>query len=276
MINALQHQHAEFFIHVDAKVPINEIRKCRFYNTTGITVIRNRYKISWGGYNMVRATLSLMKAVCKKKETGYLILLSGQDFPIKSPSYIYDFLKRNYGREYMRYLSLPDPTWNMNMNNGLDRIKYYWFVDTIGIEDSRILYRMQKENLGERNFFHELQPYGGSQWWCLTSECASYMLKFLQHNRVYEEYFEHCFIPDETFFNTLVLNSPFSKNTVNDNLKYIVWNQIGDASPRLLTMEDWSFIVGSECLWARKFYDQESSRLMDRLETHVAAVEFPA
>lgn len=271
MINALRHKHSEFFIHVDAKVPINEIRKYQFYNTPGITVVRNRYKINWGGYNMVRATLSLMKSASKKKETGYLILLSGQDFPIKSAAVIYDFFLKNYGREYLEYFPLPDPRWNMD--NGLDRIRYHWLIDTMGLEKSMALYEFQKNNALIRPYFNEFPPYGGSQWWCITTECATYILKFLRCNQLYEEYFERCLIPDEIFFNTLILNSPFKENIMNNNLKYIDWR--GTPHPCILTMEDWQYIVQSESLWARKFVDSgEGSNILDRLEKHINEVRY--
>ena len=265
MIKLLQHDHAEFYIHVDAKVETNEIRKYQFYNTPGITIIKKRYRVTWGGYNMVRATISLMKAACKKREPGYLILMSGQDFPIKSSGFIYNFLKEDYGREYLEHFPLPDPRWNLNA--GLDRIKYYWFMDTIGPKGSGILYQMQKDNIEGRKFFEEFTPYGGSQWWCITDECAAYILKFLRQNPIYEEYFEHTFIPDEVFFNTLVLNSPFKINTTNNNLKYITTKKGENVFPSILTIDDWEILMESECLWARKFTDEKSSAILDRLES---------
>jgi len=266
MINALQHEQAEFFIHFDVRVPLDEIRKCPFYNAPGVTILRNRHKINWGGYNMVRATLGLIRAACKKKEAGYLILLSGQDFPLKSTAFIYDFLKKDYGREYLEYFSLPSDNWALN--NGLDRIQYLWFVDTIHIDDCFKLYEMQKYNEMSRKYFHELPPYGGSQWWCITTECADYLLRFLRNNPVYEEYFQYCFIPDETFFNTIIMNSPFKERTVNNNLKYIVWPG-GGAHPLTFTLNEWDMLMQCDRLWARKFVDQGNSPILDRLEAHI-------
>jgi hypothetical protein len=265
MINALRHEQAEFYIHFDVRVPLAEIKQQPFFNRPGINISRTRHKINWGGFNMVRATLSMMRAVCKRKETGYLVLLSGQDFPIKSPVYIYNFLKENYGREYLEYWALPSPKWNMN--NGLDRILYYWFIDTIGIDGSFVLYQMQQVNNLERSFFDEFTPHGGSQWWCITTDLAAYILKFLRFNKVYETYFEHAYISDETFFNTLILNSPFQENTVNNNLKLIDWR--GSAHPHVFTMDDWPALMGSDKLWARKFVDNGNSTVLEHLEAHI-------
>jgi hypothetical protein len=268
MINALRHEHSTFYIHFDSRVPNHEIRKHAFYDAPGVTIIRNRYKITWGGFNMVRATLSLMRAVCKKKETGYLILLSGQDFPIKSPAFIYDFLKMNYGQQYLEYFQLPDMKWSMN--DGLDRIQFYWFIDSMGIDRSFELYEMQKEKDMKRPFFRNFPPYGGSQWWCITSECAAYILRFVRNNPKYEQFFEHCLIADEVFFNSVVLNSPFKENTVNDNLKFLDFE--GTPHPRILTMDDWDIVTSSNKFWARKFVDGVSSDILDRLETHINEV----
>ncbi|WP_207512767.1 beta-1,6-N-acetylglucosaminyltransferase [Longitalea luteola] len=265
MINALRHEHAEFLIHLDGRVPPDDIERSGFYGAPKVTVIKERYNITWGGYNMVRATLSLMKAACQKKEPGYLILLSGQDFPVKSPEVIYDFLLKNYGREYLEHFPLPDVRWSPYF--GLDRMRFHWFIDALGLDASYEVYELQKNKDMTRPYFEDFPPYGGSQWWCITTECATYILKFLRSNRLYEEFFQTCLNPDEIFFNTLVLNSPFKEKTVNNNLKYIVWT--GGPHPRILTMYDWEPIMQSENLWARKFDDVESASILDQLEKHI-------
>lgn len=266
MINALRHQHVTFYIHIDARIPISEARKYEFYHSPDVKIIKTRYTIFWGGYNMVRATISLMKAVCKNKEAGYLALLSGQDFPLKPAAYIYDYLKADYGKQYVEYWTMPTDRWDHN--GGLDRIRFHWFIDSIGLGGSFQLYKMQSALKMERPYFEEFPPYGGSQWWCITLECARYILKFLKHNPLYGEFFEHSFISDEIFFNTLIMNSPFSEKTVNNNLKYIDWHT-GPAVPRVFSSEDWSALSQSDRLWARKFLDDGSSDILDRLEAHI-------
>jgi hypothetical protein len=267
MVFSLRHQHVEFYIHLDAKVPIVEARKYEFYHSPDVKIIKTRYKITWGGYNIVRATIGLIKAVCRKKEPGYLVLLSGQDFPIKPAAHIYDFLNAGYGKQYLQYFSLPHEPWLLN--GGLDRIRFYWFNDTIGVPGSLQLYHLQSALNLVRPYFEEFSPYGGSQWWCITYECAIYILKFLKHNPLYAAYFEHSFISDELFFHTLIINSPFSEKTVNDNLRYIDWNDATAAHPRVFSSDDWPALSQSEMLWARKFLDDGSSDILDRLEDKI-------
>jgi hypothetical protein len=65
---------------------------------------------------------------------------------------------------------------------------------------------------------------------------------------------KHTFCSEELYFPTVVLNSPRASNVVNDNLRFIKWEANGKTgSPRILDISDWSEILSSGKLFARKF-----------------------
>jgi hypothetical protein len=66
-------------------------------------------------------------------------------------------------------------------------------------------------------------------------------------------------VPDESFFHTLVLNSPFAKDR-KDYLHYIDWSDSGN-SPKTLTLKDLDKIVASPFLMARKLDFQVDKNL---------------
>ena len=54
---------------------------------------------------------------------------------------------------------------------------------------------------------------GGAPQWALTGECVKYILDFSKSHQKFNRYFKHVFAPDETYFHSVVYNSPFSDKT---------------------------------------------------------------
>src|SRR5690554_4776848 len=73
---------SRIFIHLDKK---SDIRKFKEYDyPSSVSFIEDRVKVSWAGFNMVVATLNLMKVAMEhSKDYSHLVLLSGLDYPIK-------------------------------------------------------------------------------------------------------------------------------------------------------------------------------------------------
>jgi hypothetical protein len=78
------------------------------------------------------------------------------------------------------------------------------------------------------------------------------------------------YIPDEMFFQTLIMNSPFKEQTVNNNLRYIDWVN-GPEAPRVLTSADLTSMVGSDRLWARKFSEEKDLFVLNEIEKMILA-----
>ncbi|PSL21508.1 beta-1,6-N-acetylglucosaminyltransferase [Dyadobacter jiangsuensis] len=265
LIRALEGKETTFYVHVDKKINAGELKKTDFFRRSDVKIIKNRKNVSWGGYSIVAATLDLMRLALAERRQGYVVLLSGQDFPLRHNDSIRTRLAKDYGSEYLHFWQIPHHKWD---NGGVDRFSYFWFVDQIGIERSWNLYFLQKENGLIRNYFDDFPPFGGSQWWCLTTECIAYILRFLKYNPVFSEFFETTLIPDEMFFHTIIINSEFKDCVTNDNLRYIVFEDEKD-HPECLVESDFESLTGSNKLWARKFDVNLDCEVLDRLEAHI-------
>jgi Core-2/I-Branching enzyme len=72
-------------------------------------------------------------------------------------------------------------------------------------------------------------------------------------------------IPEEIFFQTVLMNSPFKNQIENDNLRYIIW-QSPSRHPEILRKSDFSGCINSKKLFARKFdctVDEEVLCMLD-------------
>ena len=96
--------------------------------------------------------------------------------------------------------------------------------------------------------------YFGSQWVCLSNEVEKWMEEYLQIHPEFIEFYRHTNCPDESFFQTILMNSPY-KNKRQDYLHYIDWS-FGGNSPKNLDMSDIDSMMKSGKLMARKFEDE--------------------
>lgn len=92
-----------------------------------------------------------------------------------------------------------------------------------------------------------------------------YLIKFVNNNPYYYRFFKNSFIPDEIFFNTIIMNSPFKFNVENNLLRYVDWER-GPEFPRSLRIEDYDRIVDSNMMMARKF--DKDDAILDRIDEY--------
>ena len=110
--------------------------------------------------------------------------------------------------------------------------------------------KIQTYPIFKRKAPDDFKYWFGSQWWCLNSTTAQWIIDYLNEHTEYEKFFEHSLCSDECFFQTLVMNSPFA-NTTKPYLHYIKWEK-GKSSPRTLTTIDYEELKKTEKIIARK------------------------
>ena len=78
-------------------------------------------------------------------------------------------------------------------------------------------------------------------------------------------FFRNTYVPDESFYQTLLMNSPFRHTLINDNRRFIDWTS-GPERPRILRMSDLFRLTESDALFARKVSAKKDNALIERLE----------
>lgn len=258
LIDSLSSNNSDIYIHIDLKSNIESkiVKKDNVF----ILPKEQSYSVKWGGNDMILATLSLIRFVKNSgKEYDYIWLVSGQDYPLINVEQIeqrlIDNLNYNYidvvpynTKEYKRYRKLYEiwyPTWITKNKIYIKIIKRLYMIITGGYNHTFKIFKRKK------SFNFEFQF--GSQWWTLTSECAYDILKYCDEHPEYINYYNNVIIPDECFFQTLFMNSKYSKLRKN-NLVFVNWKD-NRRSPETLTMHDLSTLKNAskdKCL-ARKF-----------------------
>jgi hypothetical protein len=262
LLRRLQSGRASFVVHVDRKTSRRTLREM-LERTDDVPDVRflPRHICHWGGFGHVRATLKgIDDLLARGVPFDYAVLLTGQDYPLRSPAAIERFFKDAEGRSFMNHWPLPFAPWGAR--GGLERIED-WHV---------ITYRRLHLALPlERKIPGGLQPFGGGAYWCLARPVVEYIHEYLARDPAYVRFFEHVFVPDELFFQTIVINSPLRDTVVNDNLRYIDWSR--EPAPAVLRVDDFPTLVSSDKLFARKFDLTVDDRILDLLDEHIGLRE---
>ena len=245
LINSLDNLDAHFVVHVDQKVEEDVFFQFIKLAKNNIHFLHERSASSWGSYQLVQATLDGLKYINDHYHSSdRVVLLSGQDYPIKPLNFIDQYYKSNPNAIYIEHSKVPFENWK---NGGIGRFP--------------VFERISKE----------LNIYGGSQWISFPVHAISVILNFLAINPEYEEYYTYVSIPDESFFQTIFLNCEEAiilKNLQNHNLHLINWTR-GSPHPSILKKEDLTSIFKSSALFARKFDWETSLNLVNLIDQEI-------
>lgn len=261
LIEKLGSDDVDFYLHIDKKV---DDREFSFLSgrlrEKSVTLVTPRVNISWGGSSQVEATLNGLATVLQSNVPyEYVHFISGQDYPLKSNSLIMEFLAENHGKEFMDSVELSPDGWAKEMY----RFRKYHLPELIRNKMARRLCEyILNRIVPEREFPAGYVPYGGSSWWTLSNECADYILTFTKKNPNFLKFFKLTHAPDEMYFQTVIMNSPFKQRVLNDNLRYVDWSE-GKQNPKILTAADFPELLSSDKLFARKFDISVDATVLD-------------
>lgn len=110
--------------------------------------------------------------------------------------------------------------------------------------------------------------YGASQWWTLSKKHCEYLLEFHDNNFKVRNFFKHSMLPDETYIQSILLNSKYAHEIENNNLRHITFPE-GSSHPKTLMLEDLNELLESQSYFARKFDESKSKTLMEYFEKNI-------
>ncbi|WP_462264841.1 beta-1,6-N-acetylglucosaminyltransferase [Mucilaginibacter sp.] len=259
MINRLGCEYFDYYIHVDKKKNIEDYRHLTKY--PNVFLVKKRIDVRWAGYNTTRAVFSCVKeALASGREYQYLNLLSGQDYPIKPPERIIAFLKENLGKQYIEYSDI-----NEDWVEAQIRLRRYDLAN-FNIPGKHLLQRIVNKLLPDRKVPFGMKPYGRGMFWMLTPERAAYVVNYVESSKKLSRFFAFTWGGDEIVFQTLLLNSPYKNEVVNNDYRYIDWSEAGSGHPKTLGFEDFEKMKNSTDLFGRKFIADGEGELFDALD----------
>ena len=258
LINALQNSNAFFFIHIDKKT---ELEPFRFLEKTErVYFIKSRVKVAWGAYSIIQATLNGFKEILASGiGIEYINLLSGADYPLTNAAKIHQFFEKHRDQNFMEYLSVFN-----EWKEAIPRLTEYHLTN-YSFPGKYAVQKWLNRLSPARKIPNDLIPVGRSQWFSISADASKFILNYLEENPKVVRFFKLTWAPDEILFQTILYNSEFKKQLINNNLRYIDWSA-GKASPEILTLSDLPKLHASSALFARKFSMVRHPEIMDQLD----------
>lgn len=252
------------YLHIDAKS--EELQELEIKNRYPQVKIVKKFRINWGGVNHLKAILELLAMAAEDAEIKYIHVISGQDFPVRN---IKDFYQQfeNSDKIYMSCIGqegFPDvinerlyyPVLNSNWDSRKRSIR---IINALTKAVQKGL-RIERRTIGNFSYICK-----GMVWVSLPKEAARYILDYLQRNPQLMRDLQHTLIPEEFFFQTLLVNSEYNEKIVKHNLRYTDWSSRYNSIPAYLDETDFDKIKKSEDFFARKIDSSISQGLMSML-----------
>ncbi|GGE56394.1 DUF5927 domain-containing protein [Actibacterium pelagium] len=192
-------------IHCDKSTPLEDYENfVRSLSGVKLVSFVDRVRVDWGTWTLVSATLKASEALLEKHpEVQHVMLASGSCLPLRPVSELRDYLAQHPKTDFIESVTTRDVRWTIG---GLDeerfhlRFPFSWkrhrrFFDRYVALQRRIGFR--------RKIPRGLIPHLGSQWWCLTRSTLTSILEGPRRAE-FDTYFKRVWIPDESYFQTLV------------------------------------------------------------------------
>ena len=286
MIERLDDGASKFFIHLDAKTPIEPFAAC--LEGAHIRFIDKRERCVWGDFSIVRATIRLMEAA--SEEQGIFILMSGQDYPIQSQGYINDFLERNKEFDFIEIEPLEEK-WKPKMVK--DKLEHYHilhseerghsncyapFAHCSVFQKLRTLTHLLKGRLSQKNFRllcslpKRVAPferqYAGSQFWAFSERTFYAVLHYIrEHKAALEGYYKYTSSPDEVYFHSVLMHLVAKDSTIKlkDPITYVNYFRKNN----VFITEDFDKLTSAKGkLFARKFDTDIDIEILNKLDSY--------
>ena len=259
-----------FFIHYDLNRSAADFQQLvtEFATVPNVYFLK-RHKCRWGNAGIVMGMLEGIAELARQKFIyDYAIQLSGQDYPIKSDAEIRGQLTMAAGRSFMESTSWPMPDWENG--RAIKRIENYHLHLPVPPWLRKLGWQPMWQHLTipmKRKIPGDLHPHFGSAFWCLHRSCLKWIHDYVTEHPEYVRFFQPALLPEECFFQTLLMNSPFAASMVGRTLTDIVWRP---PWPGIMTMADLPRLQQSDCLFARKFDPAVDAKIMETFDSRHA------
>jgi hypothetical protein len=264
-----------------------DLDEAKFQDFQDIQVIPSRG--GRGSFDLVQSYLDAVEWLLESSiDFDWLIHLTGQDYPIQPLVRVENFLSETNYDGFMEYFKVfsEESSWKIQEGHTRYCYQYRTIVNTLPKWQKEILRPIKILNYIQ-NFFRvnfsygftlglktstpfnsQFICYGGSFLGILSRQCIDYIYHFVQSNPDVVEYYRGVANPDESFIQTILINSQLF-NFCNDCKRYFDFSETRHGHPRILTTHDFPSLIQSQAFFARKFDLAKDSKILDLIDTQL-------
>jgi len=250
-------------IHVDRKVRA-AAHDAFVAALTGVENLRfsRRHRCEWGTWSLVAASqIAAETMLTEFPEVRHVYLASGSCLPLRPVSELRDYLDARPDTNFIESVTTEDVPWTvggLSLERFTLRFPFSWKTQR-RLFDGYV--KLQRRAGYRRRIPAGLEPHLGSQWWCLTRATLSAILTDPRRG-AFETYFRKVWIPDESYYQTLVRH--YKQPVESRSLTLAKFDFQG--KPHIFYDDHLQLLRRSHCFVARKIWPR-ANRLYDTFLT---------
>ncbi|PZX09354.1 beta-1,6-N-acetylglucosaminyltransferase [Celeribacter halophilus] len=253
-------------IHVDQRV--KKERYQPFVNSLSDlenVVFSKRRACEWGTWSLVGASQDASELMLSRfPEVHHVYLSSGSCLPLRPVEDLKQYLAERPLTNFIESVTTEDVPWTVG---GLDHERFTLRFPFSWKKQRRLFDRYvtwQRKVGYKRKIPDKLVPHLGSQWWCLTRQTLSAILED-PDRKIYDTYFKKVWIPDESYYQTLV--RLYSDNIESRSLTLSKFDYEG--KPHIFYDDHLQLLRRSDCFVARKIWPKAERLYATFLDTKI-------
>ena len=246
-------------IHVDKRVSAARFERFRTALARHDNIVfSSRVACEWGTWSLVSATLRAAEVMLDRfPEAKHVFMVSGTCLPLRSVADLKTYLADRPDTSFIESVTTADVSWT---KGGLDSERFTLRFPFSWKRQRRLFdayVRLQRRMGVKRRLPYGIRPHMGSQWWCLTRRALKAILEDPRRGE-FERYFRRVWIPDESYFQTLVRLHPGRVESRSLTLSKFDFQ----GKPHIFYDDHLQLLRRSDCFVARKIWPQ-ANRLYD-------------
>ena len=210
----------------------------------------DRHRCEWGTWGLVAASQAAITKILEDFcDVSHVFLASGSCLPLRPVADLQAFLMDHPDTDFIESATTADVPWTIG---GLDRERFtlqfpFAWKKTRRLFDGFV--KLQQIIKYKRSIPEGLVPHMGSQWWCLTRQTLDAILMDPKR-AVYDAYFRRVWIPDESYYQSLV--RLHARNVESRSLTLAKFDYQG--KPHIFFDDQVELLQRSDCFVARKIW----------------------
>ena len=239
-------------IHFDARAKPADFAKIQaaLGKNPSVAFASKRHKCGWGEWSLVAATLEAVRAAYVAfPDATHFYMLSGDCMPAKTAQYAHELLDSD-PVDYIESFDFFASDW---IKTGIkeERLVYrHWFNER---KNKTLFYASMamQDKLGlKRAIPDDIQMMIGSQWWSLRRSTIQAVLEFCDARPDVMAFFRTTWIPDETFFQTIVRHVVADREIKTRTLTFLMFTDYG--MPVTFYNDHYDLLLSQDFIFARK------------------------
>lgn len=273
-------------VHVDAKVAQGPFESAiRTEDKDRVLFIKNRIQVNWAGYSQVETIRRLVaEGIRLAAAEEYLVMLSGQDYPIRPMSELEKYFEDGVGKQYIRYFEIAgtEPKYTSRAFRRHFRdlgflSKYTRNPNLRKMRNALIrALEMASRLTPELNPPPGLKVAQGATHFAITASFARELESLVTPE--IESYFRKIFCPEEKFYHSLAAMSRRASETGGalpggfeayagpGESRYANLHHIDPSLVKVYTESDWEEVRTSQKFFLRKLESGRSGRLLQMID----------